>query len=273
MRVLRYRQLFIPLFAVAFQSMALLGEEPATAVSEAMRELQAAKLLQTTLSVRGASEEEWAKLDEIYAGLAKRYPREPAMLHARAEMLWERGEQDRAERLWRDALALDPKNAVLLHQLGVCALAEGKAQEAAAFYQQAVTESPETALYHFNLANVLYLFRHELLDARHADAEAVIGSAMEHYATASRLAPQNAEYSKAYAETFFGLAKPDWNIAAEAWKQYIGIAANKDFGYANLARVFLKAGKKPEAREALNQMTTAEFAPLKKRLAERIERE
>ncbi|MGV3531791.1 MAG: hypothetical protein ACO1QR_05425, partial [Chthoniobacteraceae bacterium] len=87
------------------------------------------------------------------------------------------------------------------------------------------------------------------------------------------LEPQNPEYAKSYAETFFGLAKPDWDTAAKAWESYIAVSANKDFGYANLSRVYMKAGKKAEARDALAKMSTAEFAPLKKRLGERIERE
>ena len=267
---LRYRQLFIPLFTVTLAGVSLFAAEPAPPVPEVTRELQAAKLLETTLAAKGATGEEWAKMDAIYTDLARRYPGEPALLLAHAEMLSERGAHDRAEALLRKALAMDPKSAPVLFQLGVCALADGKAKEAASFYRQAVTASPETARYHHNLANLLYLFRHELLDAQHVDAEALITRAMEHYAAAARLEPQNAEYAKSYAETFFGVAKPDWETAAKAWESYIAVSANKDFGYANLARVFIKAGKKAEARDALGKMSTAEFAPLRKRLEARL---
>jgi tetratricopeptide (TPR) repeat protein len=273
MLVLRYRQLFIPLLTVPLLAVSLFANDPDPKVLEATRELQAAKLLEATLAAKGATDQEWAKMDAIYADLTRRYPGEPALLLAHAEMLSERGAHDRAEALLREALKLDPKSAPVLFQLGVCALANGHTKEAASFYRQAVAAAPETARYHHNLANLLYLFRHELLDLQHADAEALITRAMEHYAAAARLEPQNAEYAKSYAETFFGVAKPDWDTAAKAWESYIAISANKDFGYANLARVFMKAGKKAEAREALNKMTTAEFAPLRKRLSERVEQE
>ncbi len=273
MRVLRYRQLLIPLFALVSLCVALIRAGTAAPATEFTNELQAAKLHQAALLAREASDDDWAKLDAIYVGLNQRYPKQPVLLQAHAEMLWGRGAHDRAERLWREALALNPRDAALHHQLGVCAITAGRIQEAAACYRRALAEAPDTALYHFDLANTLYLFRHDLLDARDPDAESVIMRSMEHYAAAARLAPTDAEYAKSYAETFYGLAKPDRTAEAKAWKHYIDISANKDFGYANLARTYLRDGKKAEARMALSHVTSAEFAPLKKRIAQRIENE
>jgi tetratricopeptide (TPR) repeat protein len=153
------------------------------------------------------------------------------------------------------------------------ALANGDVRRAAELYTQACASAPEMARLHFDLGNILFLFRHDLVDAALPDAESLITKALSHYAEACRLAPQNVDFARGHAETFYGVAKPDWNAALAAWQHLLDISPDKDFARANLATVHLKLGQKDKAREYVAQMSSPEFALRKARLAERIERE
>jgi tetratricopeptide (TPR) repeat protein len=237
--------------------------------STAQEELQAAKLLQTALFARGAGADEWRKLDAIYADLAGRNPRNVEVLNAHAEFLWSIGERVRAAEMWQAVLAIDPNNDVVLAHLGGALLAAGKPREALEHYERASKSKPDNALHHFTVANVSFLFRHEL----GVPEEVTFQRALFHFAEATRLAPQNVDFARAYAETFYLLPTPDWRVALVAWENYHAITPKKDFALANLARVHMKLGEKAAARDYLARIQSPEFARLKARLGERLEAE
>ena len=173
--------------------------------------------------------------------------------------------------MWEEAAVLDPKNAVVMAHLAGYWLAAGEVKKAAAFYARAVESAPENAAYRFAFANVTFLFRHELLSAAQPDEAAALDHALADFAKASRLAPLNAEYSRAYAETFYSLANPDWNAALTAWQHFAGISPRKNFAQANLARIHLKLGQMDAARACLDAIQGADFQKLKSKLSERID--
>ena len=269
------RQRQLPrLFAVTLAGLLLLRPFPAKTSGTAPREeLQAAKMMETALFARQAGAEEWKKLERAYADLVAKYPADAAVRNAQGEFLWTIGEQGLAMESWLAAEKLEPGNAVVLDHLGDSYLAEGNAQKAAAFYRRAATSSPANAAYHFSYANVAFLFRHQLLDADHADADSLLRDALAHFAEAARLQPLDAEYARAYAETFYSVPDPDWRAALRAWQHFHEISPRKDFALLNLARVHMKLGNKPEAREILARIQSPEFNRLKARLQERIETE
>jgi tetratricopeptide (TPR) repeat protein len=228
--------------------------------------LQAAKVIEAALATRDASADEWRKVDRIYAGLTSEYPADARIRNAHAESLWSRNERDRALAQWEAAEKLDPKNPVVLDHLADGWLAEGNVRKSAAFAARAVSSEPENAAYHFALANISFLFRHDLTDAAHPDSEAVLRQALNHFAEASRLAPRDAEYARAYAETFYSVSKPDWQAALAAWKRFFDLAPQKDFALVNLARVHLKLGQKQAALDCLYRIQGTEYEKLRRRI-------
>jgi len=149
----------------------------------------------------------------------------------------------------------------------------GEIKQAAACFTRASDSAPANASYHFDLANVVFLFRHDLLDATAPDESKLIQRALSHFAEAARLEPLNVEYAKAYGDIFYYLQPPDWTSALAAWNHYLEITPHKDFAYINLARVHLSLGQKAEARADLSQVKGPEFDPLKTRLNQRIDAE
>lgn len=254
---------------LAFSPASVRSAEPPTARDE----LAAAELLETALLARQAGMEDLRKMETIYADLVAKYPKDAAVRNGQAEFFWNEEKHERALETWLAAEKLDPKNAVVLDHLGGAYLSAGETKKAAGYYARATASEPANAAYHYNFANVAYLFRHELLDADHADAAAVLRMALQHFRDASRLEPLNTEYARAYAETFYTVPDPDWPTALQAWQHFYEITPGKDFALLNLARVHMKLGHKSDARESLSQIKGPEFDRLKTRLRERIEAE
>jgi tetratricopeptide (TPR) repeat protein len=267
------RQL-LALVGLALMMMRIPGEaEPTLSPSSPAAELRAAKLMELNLSARNATTEEWNKLDKVYSEMDKKYPKNTAVKSDWAQYLWERGEKRRAMEKWKVVTEIDPKNASALSSLGNGYLEMGKIKQAAACFTQASESAPSNASYHFDLANVVFLFRHDLLDAAAPDDNSIMRRAISQFAEASRLEPLNVEYAKAYAYAFYALQPPDWATALTAWEHFLEITPQKDFAYSNLARVHMKLGQKTEALACLAQIRGADFDALKARLTERIDAE
>ena len=268
-----HRQLAALAFALLLALTGARACAEAPAGPTAQEELRAAKLLETALFARQSGAEEWRKMEKIYADLGAKYPREAAVRNGHAEFLWSIGEPERAVAMWEAAAEIEPKNAVVLNHLGGSWLAAGEAKKAAGFYARAAESAPENAAYRFTCANVTFLFRHELLSPAQPDEASVLAVALTHFAAASRLAPLNPDYARAYAETFYSLPKPDWNVALPAWQHFAEISPQQDFAQTNLARIYLKLGQKDAAKACLAKVQSAEFQQLKERLSRRIETE
>lgn len=264
---------------LAWQVPVAKGESPATKVdssssqSASAGELSAAKLMALNLAARSADAEAWSKLDKIYSDIETRYPNEVAVKIDCAQYLWDRGERQLAMEKWELATRLDPKNGPALSSLGNGYLELGNVKRAAACFTRASESAPSNASYHFELANVDFLFRHDLQDAAAPDDGGMIQRALSHFGEAARLEPLSVEYAKAYTDTFYYVQPPDWTTALTAWKHYLEITPYKDFAYSNLARVHMKMGRKAEARACLAEIHGAEFDQLKARLNQRIDAE
>jgi tetratricopeptide (TPR) repeat protein len=240
-----------------------------TPPSPAGEELRAAKILELSVLARGAPADEQAKLRRMYADLERKYPLDASIKNGYAEFLWNIEERDQAMRRWRAAEQIDPRNAVVLNHLGGAHLAIGEVQRALDRFTRATEVEPNNPLYHFNLANVAFVFRHDL----EKGDENAFHLALHHFAEASRLAPADPEYARAYAEVFYSIPNPDWNAALAAWDRFRELTTNKDFALLNLARVHMKLGQKDQARACLAEVKGSESAKLKTRLGQRIEAE
>src|SRR6202044_1327758 len=144
---------------------------------------------------RNAEAQEWSKLDRVYAEMDAKYPNDLAVKNGRAQYLWDRGEKQLAMEKWEAVTKTDPKNSPALSSLGNGYLALGKIRQAAACFTRATDSAPANASYHFDLANVVFLFRHDLLDATAPDESRMIQRALGHFSEAARLEPPNFEVS------------------------------------------------------------------------------
>ena len=224
------------------------------------------------LKVREAasgSAEEWKAIGAEYAALVKKHPREATIRGARGEYFWRMNDRESAVREWLVGVKVEPKNAAILNHLGEAHLAMGEPRKSLAFFTRSSVVEPQNALTHFSIANIASVFRHGLGKTE----QECFDLALRHFAEAHRLAPQNAEFARGYAETFYMVPKPDWPTALKVWQDCLNLMPEKDFVLLNLARVHMKLGDSASARACLAQVTGPEAGRQKNRLEARIEAE
>jgi predicted Zn-dependent protease len=270
MRLVKNRQCRLLSRAFFFAALPMLFGEKA-GDSPVAHEVETARAQAAALALHGANAEEWAKLSRAFGDLAARHPRDPSVRRAHADFLWDRHERERAIDEWEAAEQLAPQDAAVLAQLADAHLALGRGQQSAQYFQKACDSAPTDARLRHAAGTTLFLFRHELVDELANEAQ-IVARALDHLAAATRLAPQSAEYARAYAETFYGAPRPDWPAALAAWEHYRAVSPDRDFAHANLARVRLKMGHLDAARAELENIHGAGFQGLKENLRRQIDK-
>lgn len=207
-----------------------------------------------------------------YETILQEGPASAAAHRASAEFLADTGNLRAAIAHWRRAQQLEPGNAATANSLGGAYLKAGRAAESAEQFARAVELASDNAAYHFNLANVEFMLRHELKVAWNMEMPDLLRHALNEFRTASRLSPTDVEYARAYAETFYALPNPDWAEAEAAWKHVLALSPQGDFAYLQLARISLKRGDAGEARRCLAKLNDSRTAALKRKLLDQVDR-
>ena len=208
------------------------------------------------------------RLEAPYRQLAVKYPDQAEVQRACGDFFSDAGDGAQALGYWLRAQVLQPSDADLADTVGSAYLRAGNVRAAARQFQRAVDAQPDQPQYHSDLANTLYLFRHELLDPPSLpDAEAVLVRALEHFRLAAQLSPGNRKLAEAYAETFYLLAKPDWTQAISAWQTVLALSGDdSDFANSHLARVSLRMKRPQEAKAYLDRLRRPDFDSLQIKL-------
>jgi tetratricopeptide (TPR) repeat protein len=211
------------------------------------------------------------RVEQIYYQLVRDNPQSVPAQNALAAFLWKNGNREAAVEHWLTVQRLEPKNAEAASSLGGAYLRIGRVREAAEQFLLAVRSDSNNPDYHFDLANVEFLFRNDLTAAWKIDSAELLKRALFQFREASRLAPTDVEYARAYAETFYGMPNPDWKEAQVAWQHYLELSTNRNFAYLQLARVTLKQNKKAEALSFLDKISDSSFSEVKEKLRKQAE--
>src|SRR5207244_12447782 len=176
--------------------------------------------------------------------LVRDHPQSAPAHNALGAVLWKNGNPEVAVEHWRTVQRLEPENAEAASSLGGAYLRIGRVREAAEQFLLAVRSQSNNPDYHFDLGNVEFIFRSDLTAAWKIDSAELLQRALFQFREASRLAPTDVEYARAYAETFYGMPNPNWEEAQIAWQHYLELSTDRNFAYLQLALVSLKRTKK-----------------------------
>jgi tetratricopeptide (TPR) repeat protein len=234
-------------------------------------EIKAAHKAAQVLANPNVTAKERLRVGQIYYQLVRDNPQSAPAQNALAAFLWKNGEAEAAVEHWRTAQRLEPENAEAANSLGGVYLRIGRVREAAEQFLLAVRSESNNPDYHFDLGNVEFIFRNDLTAAWKIDSAELLRRALFQFREASRLAPTDAEYARAYAETFYGIPNPDWKEAQVAWQHYLELSTNRNFAYLQLARVTLKQSKKAEALSFLDKISDVSFSEVKEKLRKQAE--
>jgi Tfp pilus assembly protein PilF len=253
--------LFILLFAPVIARAQSIG-----ASAKTWREIKAAHEAAEALANPNVTAKERARVEQIYYQLVRDNPQSAPAQNALAAFLWKNGEAEAAVQHWRIAQGVEPANAETANSLGGAYLGLGRVPDAAGQFLLAIHSEAANPLYHFNLANVEFVLRRDLTAAWKIDSAELLQRALFEFREASRLAPMNLEYARAYAETFYGMPNPDWEEAQIAWQHYLELSTDRNFAYLQLARVSLQRHKNAEALSFLDKVSDSAYSEVKEKL-------
>jgi Tfp pilus assembly protein PilF len=253
--------LFILLFAPVIARAQSTGTSAKT-----WREIKAAHEAAEALANPNVTAKERARVAQIYHQLVRDNPQSVPAQNALAGFLWENGDAEAAVEHWHIAQGVEPANAETANSLGGAYLGLGRVRDAAEQFLLAIHSEAANPLYHFNLANVEFVLRRDLTAAWKINSAELLQRALFQFREASRLAPMNLEYARAYAETFYGVPNPDWEEAQSAWQHYFDLSTDRNFASLQLARVSLKRHKKAEALSFLDKVSDSSYSEVKEKL-------
>ena len=238
-------------------------------------EIKAADKAAVALAKPNATAKERLGVEQMYYQLVRDNPQSVPAQNALAAFLWENGSAEAGIEHWRTAQRLDPENGEAANSLGGVYLRMGRVPEAAEQFLLAVRSENKNPDYHFNLGNVEFVLRHDLTAAWKIDSAELLQRALFQFREASRLAPMDLEYARAYAETFYGMPNPDWKEAQVAWQHYLELSTdrNRNFAYLQLARVSVKQRKKAQALSFLDKISdfSRPYSEVKEKLRKQAE--
>jgi len=234
-------------------------------------EIKAAHKAAEALANPNVTAKERLRVEQIYYQLVRDNPQSVPAQNALAGFLWKNGKAEAAVEHLRIAQGLEPANAESANSLGGAYLGLGRVSDAAEQFLLAIHLEAANPLYHFNLGNVEFVLRRDLTTAWKIDSAELLQRALFQFREASRLAPMDLEYARAYAETFYGMPNPDWKEAQVAWQHYLELSTNRNFAYLQLARVSLKRHKKAEALSFLDKISDSSYSELKEKLRKQAE--
>ena len=234
-------------------------------------EIKAAHKAAEALANPNVTAKERLRVEQIYYQLVRDNPQSVPAQNALAAFLWKNGKTEAAVEHLRIAQGLEPANAESANSLGGAYLGLGRVSDAAEQFLLAIHLEAANPLYHFNLANVEFVLRNDLTAAWKIDSAELLQRALFQFREASRLAPMDLEYARAYAETFYGMPNPDWKEAQVAWQHYLELSTDRNFAYLQLARVSLKRHKKPEALSFLDKISDSSYSEVKGKLWKQAE--
>jgi tetratricopeptide (TPR) repeat protein len=262
------------LFVLLF-TLVLARAESIGARAKAWIEIKAAHKAAEALANPSVTVKERLRVEQIYYQLARDNPQSVPAQNATAAFLWKNGNAAAGIEHWRTAQRLEPENGEAANSLGGAYLRMGRVPEAAEQFLLAVRSESDNPDYHFDLGNVEFVLRHDLTAAWKIDSAELLQRALFQFREASRLAPMNLEYARAYAETFYGMPNPDWEEAQVAWQHYLDLSTNRNrnFAYLQLARVSVRQRKKAQALSFLDKITDSSrpYSEVKEKLRKQAE--
>ena len=134
------------------------------------------------------------------------------------KLLYKLDQTEHAVQQFLKADQIDPKIPVVKQQLGNYMAEQGKFNEALGFFTQAIDLSPETALYYYQIAEVMNLFQDNIVLSGLFTRDELDGHMQEAFATATSLDPENRLFRFRYAESFYDVESPDWETALQLWE-------------------------------------------------------
>lgn len=188
-------------------------------------------------------------------------------------MLMRIGEREAAAAMFTRADELDPNIPLVKNQIGNYLAEEGKYAEALGFYLMATRLEPKEPLYLLQIGNLLVSYKNFFVDDKMYEPDTIDLKIQELFRNAAMLAPHDMRYRLRYAQSFFDIARPDWEAGIEEWQQLVDLAeeeADKQLIKLYMARARFEMGHHSAARKILKQIDHPDLEKSKSSLIDQL---
>ncbi|HCR30876.1 MAG TPA: hypothetical protein DIV79_12755 [Opitutae bacterium] len=188
-------------------------------------------------------------------------------------MLHRIGERKTSNAILARADELDPYHAIVKNQLGNYQAEDGNYLEAMAFYNMAIDLRPEEPLYHYQLGNLLFAYKKFFIDDKLFLPDGMDLEIQKKFREAAMLAPAHLPYRLRYAQSFFDVARPNWEAALEQWQQLVDFVQSpeeKQMMQLYMARTRFLMGHHTAARKIIRKIDEPSLEHSKQLLIDEI---
>jgi tetratricopeptide (TPR) repeat protein len=206
------------------------------------------------------------RMEAEYRQFLSDHPKHARAMVAYGSFLCDLQREDEALGWWKKAIAADPNCAEAYNEIAEGYGSSGRAAEALRLHQKAYELDPTDPVYRFNWASTCILYRNDAHEAYGWDTDEIFRRSLEQFRKARDLAPQDFEFSSAYAASFYMMKKPDWQEMYEAWKYCLDQPLQTNDlqrVYSHLARACMHLNRFKEAKTWLTKMDAPEVQPLR----------
>jgi tetratricopeptide (TPR) repeat protein len=217
---------------------------------------------------------EGQQVASAYRNFLVRYPDSMEALLLYGKFLRRTGNNKEAMQVFLDARKRNAKLAVVQQELGNCLAEEGEFRAALTCFLNAVELEPEQAIYHYQLALLVTLYKQELAELGEWTVAQLEAQANQGFMRAHELTPDNPDVLMGWGEALISQETPQWKESLQVWDKLAKLAkGDVQVSVVQLyrARSLVELGEMEQARQALQQVTTPALqqnrADLEKRLA------
>ena len=168
---------------------------------------------------------------------------------------------------------LDPDMALVKNQIGNFLAEDGHPREALPYYLAAIKLEPKEPLYHYQLGTLLYVAHDDFIKSGEWTVDGLSHAMQEAFRQAAQLAPDRIEFTYRYAESFYDLENPDWDVALKAWNALEAKAPTeleRQTMRLHVINVLLKQGKAEHAHVLLDTVTEPTLQAQKQKLVAQL---
>jgi len=183
-------------------------------------------------------------------------------------------EIDKAMAQWTKARDLAPKNPVAWNNLGKAYGKQGRIAEAFRHFAKAAELVPREALYHRNLATLIFSYPDDAARYYLIDRSRIVPKSLELFKKARSLEPKNFTLATDAAMAHSGTQPFQAKAALAAWNDALSLAPSPVAAEGvriHLARIHAYLGEANTARELLAKVHETQFAELKSGILQKLD--
>jgi tetratricopeptide (TPR) repeat protein len=235
------------------------------------------------LTTRGRIDQRLKPVREAYEEFLNHHPGHARARMAFASFLNDTGNEAEATEHYEKARALNPTDPAVWNNLANIFAHSGPIEKAFPYYEEAIRLNPKESLYQHNFGTLIFLFRKDAARYFKCDEPAVFARALDLYARALALDPQNFQLASDVAQTFYGIPPTPGKAPEEAraeeirlvdtalksWTNAFSLASEhseQEGILLHFARWNIRAGQFDAARTNLSGVTNVAYLQVKQRL-------